>query len=73
MSLDINVNVTTNIHTAVDILTILDKECGIYTKDPETCPDRILRTRQFMEELEKEIESNLPEEVLAQKYKKEED
>ena len=72
MSLDIEISVKTNIHTAVDIFAILEKECSIYTKDPKTCPDRILRTRKFLEELEKEVESNLPEEVLAQKYKKEE-
>ena len=72
MSLDIEIGVKTNIHTAVDIYAILEKECNIFTKDSKTCPPRILRVRQFMEELEKEVESNLPEEILAQQYKKEE-
>tara|TARA_B100000073_G_C23614685_1_gene525977 strand:+ start:277 stop:489 length:213 start_codon:yes stop_codon:yes gene_type:complete len=70
VSLDINVNVTTNIHTAVDIYSILDKEQSIYTQDESCCPDRIIRIRQFMSVLETEIESNLPEDVLAQKNDK---
>ena len=72
MSLDIDVSVKTNIHTAVDIFAILQRECDLFSKDSKTCPPRIQRVRQFMVELEKEVEDNLPEEVLAQKYPKSE-
>ncbi len=62
MMSDIDITLTTNLPIAAAIRQVLFDEQKIYTYDPTCTPDRIVRIREFINQIDEQIEANLPKE-----------
>ena len=60
MSCNIDIDLKVNIHTAAAIRQLLFIEQDMYTYDPKCTPDRIARIRDFIVQIDQQIEANLP-------------
>jgi len=62
MTCDIDITLTTNLHVAASIRQVLFDEQKLYTYDPTCTPDRIVKIREFIRQIDEQIEANLPKE-----------
>ena len=60
MSCNIDIDLKVNIHTAAAVRQLLFIEQNMYTHDPTCTPDRIARIREFIVQIDQQIEANLP-------------
>ncbi len=61
MSCNIDIAVKLNIHTAAAVRQVLFREQKGYTSDPKCTPPRVVGLREFIQQLDDEIEKNLPD------------
>tara|TARA_Y100001935_G_C17249208_1_gene480050 strand:- start:835 stop:1038 length:204 start_codon:yes stop_codon:yes gene_type:complete len=62
MTCDIDITLTTDLHVAASIRQVLFDEQKLYTYDPTCIPERIVKIREFIRQIDEQIEANLPKE-----------